>query len=414
MTLATALAAGPLFTSLNCCDQGDPVRIWTQAQADLSADRLDAVAAAVDRLERLRPPTEEDRMLRAQLLKARGDVDGALGVLNKFPDDARLAPLARLSAGQLELRRDGARRAELHLRRALELDPRLVQARRELIYIYGMQLRQKDQDAQFHALAELVPLSFHDLFLWCLHRAASTWEPSELASHLRRFVERDPEDRESRLALAEVLRRLNGLEEAHEVLSELPGSDPEVRALAAELAADRGDLQEAARILSTGPADHPTLALRRGQLALRQLDAEQAVRHFRLAEAADPARREVVLGLARALQLSGREEMAARYHDRARKLDELNTLIEHAAIRESREDPGLPLRLGAACAAVGRRAEARGWYMLAISRNPLDNEAQRALFELQADAAESTVSQGSETMKAGRGGNQPTPSTPDC
>jgi hypothetical protein len=70
--------------------------------------------------------------------------------------------------------------------------------------------------------------------------------------------------------------------------------------------------------------------------------------------------------------------------------------------------------LGAACAAVGRRAEARGWYMLAISRNPLDNEAQRALFELQADAAESTVSQGSETMKAGRGGNQPTPSTPDC
>jgi hypothetical protein len=39
-------------------------------------------------------------------------------------------------------------------------------------------------------------------------------------------------------------------------------------------------------------------------------------------------------------------------------------------------------RIGAACAAMDRYPEARAWYKLAIARDPLDSEAQQALFQL--------------------------------
>jgi hypothetical protein len=41
--------------------------------------------------------------------------------------------------------------------------------------------------------------------------------------------------------------------------------------------------------------------------------------------------------------------------------------------------------LGAACEKIHRLPEARAWYRLAIDANPLDTEAQKALFRLQKD-----------------------------
>jgi hypothetical protein len=61
-------------------------------------------------------------------------------------------------------------------------------------------------------------------------------------------------------------------------------------------------------------------------------------------------------------------------------------LLQRAAGRGNRDDPELPLALGDACAALHRDDEARGWYKVAIARNPLDSRAQRALFQLGAGA----------------------------
>jgi hypothetical protein len=52
--------------------------------------------------------------------------------------------------------------------RALALDRRVNQARRELVYIYGMQLRRHDLDAQFRVLAERGPLTRDKVMTWCL------------------------------------------------------------------------------------------------------------------------------------------------------------------------------------------------------------------------------------------------------
>jgi Flp pilus assembly protein TadD len=57
--------------------------------------------------------------------------------------------------------------------------------------------------------------------------------------------------------------------------------------------------------------------------------------------------------------------------------------MQRAALAEARKDPKLLRALGAACGAVHRLPEARAWFKLAIALDPLDNEAQQALFRLE-------------------------------
>ena len=169
-------------------------------------------------------------MLRAQLAMARGRVDEALADLAKIPDAHALAPQARLRAGQLELRRDRLRAAEEAFLAASRLDPDLVQARRELIYIYGMQGRRAELDAQFRALAKLTPLTFDNALHWGL-MSHESWQPDKVTEELGRFVQADPTDRWSRLAWAGSLRRIGRVDDAWKALEPLPDSDPEARAL---------------------------------------------------------------------------------------------------------------------------------------------------------------------------------------
>ena len=77
----------------------------------------------------------------ARLAMATGRTNEALVNLAHVTDDHPAAAQARLWEGQLELRRQRARAAESSLRRAIAIDPGLVAARRELVYLYGMQRR---------------------------------------------------------------------------------------------------------------------------------------------------------------------------------------------------------------------------------------------------------------------------------
>ena len=60
-----------------------------------------------------------------------------------------MAAQARLLAGRIELRQHRLRRAEKSLRAAIEREPGLVEAHKELVYIFGIQLRKRDLDAEF-------------------------------------------------------------------------------------------------------------------------------------------------------------------------------------------------------------------------------------------------------------------------
>jgi len=158
----------------------DPDALWQAGEVDLSAGRIDLADAAANRLSRLRKPTPLDYMFRAQVDIAHGRAEEAVAGLMRVPDGHSMAAQARLMAGQVELRRHRARFAEQYFRKALQLDPKLVQAHRELIYILGHQLRHPELNAEFLALSQLTELTFDNVFHWCLMRTA-LWEPRRLS-----------------------------------------------------------------------------------------------------------------------------------------------------------------------------------------------------------------------------------------
>ncbi len=69
-----------------------PDVIWKQAEAELQVGRYDRVNAALERLGRLREPTPLDWFLRGQLALARDEVDRAIDLLSRVPDDHYTAP----------------------------------------------------------------------------------------------------------------------------------------------------------------------------------------------------------------------------------------------------------------------------------------------------------------------------------
>ena len=303
----------------------NPDEIWKQAEADLESGKLDAVDSAAAQLSRLRKPNPWDWFLRGQLAVARHHADEAIDLLSRVPDDHYLAPRARLLAGQTELRRDRVRYAEDWLLAATRLDPKLVQAHRELIYIYGTQLRRTELNAEFLALSQLSNLTFDNAYHWCLLRSYS-WEPAKMLGGLERYIEADPDDRWSRLALAENYRRMGQSEDALAALSELPRSQPEVIDLLARIELDRQEVDKAERLVATAPVDDPLFARLRGRLALARGDAKSALGHFRIALADDPLARETLFGLTAALELSGDPKAAEPYRQAAANLDRLNSL----------------------------------------------------------------------------------------
>lgn len=364
----------------------DPDRLWNEAETDFQAGRYDRTEASLARLARLREPTGLDWILRAQVAMVRRRDDEAIADLARVPEGHRMAAQARLLAGQLELRRKRVRKAESWLLEATRLDPALVQAHRELVYIYGMQLRRPELSARFRTLAGLTPLSYDNVWHWCLTRN-SLWEPREIVDELRRYVEADPEDRESRLALADNLRRLSRWTEAESTLAPITDADPDARAVRARIALDRGDDATAEELLAGGAPGHAELARMRGRLALARRDGPAAVKHFQAALAADPDHRDAVFGLGQALAMAGDPAAAAPYIAAARDHDALGTLMQRASTPEGRKDPELMRALGAACEKIHRTPEARAWYDLAIRTNPLDQQAQKALFRLRTGEA---------------------------
>ena len=113
----------------------------------------------------------------------------------------------------------------------------------------------------------MTDLRYKELFHWGLLKNDS-WEPSEAADVLARSLAADPDDRWTRLALAENQRKMGHLEESEATLSRLAPDDPRAIATRVQLAMDRGDDRAAERLLATGPAAEPALARLRGRLAL--------------------------------------------------------------------------------------------------------------------------------------------------
>jgi hypothetical protein len=99
----------------------------------LKANRCAEADAACAQLARLRTPNGVDRFLRAEIKIGLNQLEPASNELALIPDPHPLAPLARLRAGQIEMRLGRPRLAESTFLASLKLLPRGVQPRKELV-----------------------------------------------------------------------------------------------------------------------------------------------------------------------------------------------------------------------------------------------------------------------------------------
>jgi predicted Zn-dependent protease len=358
-----------------------PATVRRQMYADLRAGRLANCWSALTQLERSGPLVAEDWMVRARIQQLQGQPDAALDSLKHVDDREPVAAQAWLMTGSIELERHRARAAEAALRKAVELDPGQAAARLELAQLYSRQQRFAELDLQFGALAQRDQLDFDRLRFWRMTHSAP-WAAKDDVGVLEGYVQADAEDRWSRLALAEALRRLGRGAEAEQLLQPLPDADPDARALRAQICLDQGDLERVERLLATGSSSHARLAQLRGQLALKAGDGAAAVRHFEAAHAAQPDDSTTLSGLATALQKIGRHKAAEPILADLRHYSAMPALVDRMLAAGASTDRDLQRRLGSLCEAIGRLSEALAWYRLAAKNDPLDSEAQAALFRL--------------------------------
>lgn len=340
-----------------------------------------AADAALDQLASLHAPTAAETILRAEVRKGQGKPDDALALLGRVPPGDPLAAQVLLMSAQIERGRDRLRVAEERLLAALKLDPNLVQARRELVYLYGMQARRDDLAAQFEALSKIGRLSFEDVFLWTTSNQ-DIWANTAIEADLRRFLKADPDDRKSRVALASVLLAAGKLDEAESVASPLPDADVEALAVRIQIAMRRSQWDQTEALLRRAPGGPPLLSRLRGELAMRRDDWPAAVRELTQAMQADPAGLQAAQSLALALKHCGKSAEAETVQERAARLRALGALLPSAHPPEALKDRTIARRMGQACEAAGLNAVARSWYRLAIEFDPLDAASQKAVFRL--------------------------------
>ena len=363
--------------------------LFEQADREYRAGRLSDAWRSLERLARLRPPSSVDHFLRSAVLLALDRKDEGLQELAAIPDDHPWAALARLTAGQVEIHRFRARPAEAAFLESLRLFPLGVQPRRELVYLYNIQGRQAELDLQLSKLLDQDAIGFQQILHWTKTRN-TPWNPEGDLEALEKLAA-DPEDRWSRLALIRALARTTRREHARSMIETLDAAAPDVRALKIEILLDLGEVDQAEALLDGSVSDHFKLERLRGRLMLKRGDAVGAEGSFRRALAADPHDRATLLGMATALELAGRASEAAPYLAASRRHDALWVLISRASTGAGESLPDLPRRIGLACMSIGRTAEARAWLSLAIKRDPLDSESQRALYEIRvANEAKST------------------------
>ncbi len=378
-----AMVAGLLFSRLVGPDAAE----WTRrAEADLQANRWEAAQDDIRGLASLRPLTPQDRFLQARIEIGAGQSEKALGTLGRLVDDPELGAQALYLSGLIERKRNRLRFAEAAYRQAIDRDPHLNGARRELIYILGMQSRRGELDAAFHEMSRIVPLNQYDMYIWCLTHFVN-WG-TESAEDLKPFLDADPDDRETRLAMARLLLASPGQEgRVDDLLRPLPSDDPAVLAFRAEQDLNRGRLAEALRRIESTKSEDPMLERLRARIALRRGDREGAVGHFRRALSKAPYDRVSTAELGKALILLGDRSSAQAYIDQSHRLDQVYNLVTRIG---KPDEPVLSVaelkRLAHSCEVAGLTAEARGWYQLAIDRDVFDQEAQEGLHRLRAAA----------------------------
>jgi len=353
----------------------------------------DAAALAAGRLAAL--PQEQltpaDRLQLANFFDLQNQPEQAIGQLQKIPDQDKNAAQARLGEGRLHLARTRrAALAELQLKKAVELAPNNALGWAQLSNLYDIQNRIELRNACYLKLDELSGLNRDQLLLWTSDRRPDAVQ-RDIGRILQLFVNADPADTISALALGEDRRRRGELDAAGNAINPFTAdlNSPAFAILESEIMMDQGDAAKAQTVLNQiKPADikqndillkyHRQMG--RVQFGLKQwANAEESLKN---AVANHQHDRESYQLLIQILKLQKRPADAAVYETQLKRMDHLEDLAQKAMATLHRDDPAWLEQVAAAAAELGRFDVARAWLRQILARDPLNQKIQAAIFQM--------------------------------
>lgn len=266
---------------------------------------------------------------------------------------------------------------------------------------YAFLFRFVDLDFVLHMWLEREPdnLLAHFFQAWSHEQLGAR---DDAVIEYRRIVERDPENDEARLRLANLLIDKSQPAEAIEHLQIVIRRHPENLAAKVRLALslhDLGQLDEAERILTEVLESEPEYApalTARGRIALQLNQVELATEYLQKAASIDRADYTTWFLLHQALERQDRPEELAKVSERLKVLEaDTRRLHDIVVVQNSQRpnDPALHVEVGAILLRSGEKEEGLRWLQQALKIDPLYPRAHMELakyFEAHGDAKRAT------------------------
>jgi tetratricopeptide (TPR) repeat protein len=279
-------------------------------QARTAADRRDyaAVKQICAEVLTIDPDHAEALLLRAQLAVVQNDSELALQTLARIGEaPSWIALQARYGEGSVLIGLGRAREAEAALLRALELEPRASEVEKKLRDLYMLQLRREEFRSLLRARRERQPWTLADLLDFMVAGHIPKLHMQDWAQSVNTFVDHDPHDAESRIALAAYFAAASQFKESEEMARSVLLADrtsARARALLADALMGQDKPWDAQAVLHDArPQDraHPQVQRSLGRLALTLGNVAAALEHLRYSLQIDPGDPTALylLGLAR-------------------------------------------------------------------------------------------------------------------
>lgn len=394
----------------------------TLAQGIAAAERQqwDQAAQHLDEVLKEIPEHPQANLFRGQIWYQQGKWEQALACFQVVPDQPmQTGAPARFAEGVLLIEQGKVQAGERQLRRAVQLNPRYLQAHERLLQLDALLMRPAAIRSELEAIRYLRPWSLEELVLYTV--AGERIEQADAAiPRLERFIAKQPEDPTYPTLLARYLVDAGRTEEAEARLlawSEQHAPDAAMLGLQADLRLQAGDLQSAAHLLAALPPPSKTDASPAIDARYWKACGKFWMEHKQWEFAADcyaaaVQRNDEDLGATHQLgvllaRLERKE--AAFYLRRAEQLDRL--LREAARIpQRTRQEPRLLaeilLHAADALTQLERHQEAVLWYDQVLLLQP-DSTLARTKMQASLDAWRAQTARHDRTTRDGTGSHEP-------
>ena len=348
---------------------------WARAEGALRAGQIAQAELALRHVLAKREDSVRERCLLSQLAARQEDWRTAAALLEPIPDADPVAIAARVAEGDAWLRLHRARSAENCWRRAYQLDLEAREPRVRLLYLYALQLRRQQWTQKLWEMYDRGEAGLTEMLQLMISRHA-TWETTDPIVEIRQFVAADPEDTHSRRALGLYLMKAGRLTLATKVLRTACQRDqqnPENWLALAECLLAASDLDALEALWSEAPAsiqDDAHYWIARGSWLLLCEQFASAVDCFDRALPSSLYNLELHHKLAQALRLTGEREKATCHSAMADALSKIERLCLSLHPGDWRVET---VRLLATrCESLLLTEEARGWVRVGLAQAPAD------------------------------------------